>query len=54
MIVFFGILLLCWVILHVTNLIGDIIGDGFRAAMITITGFGLCAALLVGFFLIHF
>lgn len=53
MLAFLGILLLCWVILLMTNFIGEIIGDGFRSAMIALTGLGICAALLIGFFVVH-
>lgn len=54
MLAFLGILLLCWVVLHITNFIGELIGDGFRSAMVALAGFGICAVMLIGFFVTYF
>lgn len=51
MLAFFGILLLCGVILFITDFI-----EGFtvrHGTAIWISGFGLCAAILIGFFAIY-
>jgi hypothetical protein len=53
MLAFCGIILLCWAILHIANLIGEITGYGFRSAMIALAGFGICAILIIGFFVTH-
>lgn len=53
MLAFLGILLICWVILLVTNLIGEIVADGVRSAVVALLGLGACAILLIGFFVIR-